>query len=227
MNGTTESDRGDVAPGVDATERINALQKRTRKRSGSSVQAQRWSRLLHVYLSMIAFAVVLFFAITGVTLNHPEWTLGSGPSRTTRTGTLPAGAIKDGAVDWFTVSEYLRSDEDVRGTVADKREDDLEASIVFKGPAYEADATIRLADRTYSLTEEKQGFLALMNDLHKGRDTGSSWRWLIDASGVFLAFVSVTGLVLQFFLRKRRRSAFVSIAIGTVAMLALIAVAIR
>jgi uncharacterized protein len=221
----------DVRPDDDADalikRRVGALRDRTRRRSGSSVQAQRWSRLLHVYLSMIAFAVVLFFAITGVTLNHPEWTLGFGPTRTIRTGTLPAAAVQNGTVDWFTVSEYLRSAEDVRGSVADTRADDLEASIVFKGPAYEADATVRLADRSYTLTVESQGFLALVNDLHKGRDTRSSWRWLIDASGGFLAFVSFTGLTLQFFLRKRRRSAFVSAAIGTVVMVALIVVAIQ
>lgn len=197
------------------------------ERRRSTVSAQRWSRLLHVYLSMIAFAVVLFFAITGVTLNHPEWTLGSGPSRTTRTGTLPAASVDNGTVDWFTVSEYLRTKEAVRGSVADKRADDLDGSIVFKGPAYEADAAFRLADLSYTLTVESQGFLAVMNDLHKGRDTRSSWRWLIDASGVFLAFVSLTGLTLQFFLRKRRRSAFVSAAVGSVVMVVLIIVAIR
>ena len=30
-------------------------------------------RWLHVYLSMVSFAVLLFFAVTGFTLNHPTW----------------------------------------------------------------------------------------------------------------------------------------------------------
>lgn len=33
-------------------------------------------RWLHVYVSMLSFLTILFFAITGITLNHPEWTLG-------------------------------------------------------------------------------------------------------------------------------------------------------
>ena len=162
-----------------------SVDQRRRTRSASSAKAQRWSRLLHVYLSMIAFAVVLFFALTGITLNHPEWTFGTSPTRTTKVGTLPSTAVRNGVVDWFTVSEYLRSKDDVRGSVNDKRADDLEGSIVFKGPAYEADATFRLADRSYTLTTESQGFVGLMNDLHKGRDTRSSWKWLIDVSGGF------------------------------------------
>ncbi len=40
-------------------------------------ETHRWARLIHVYTSMIALLVVLFFAVTGLTLNHPEWTFGS------------------------------------------------------------------------------------------------------------------------------------------------------
>ena len=33
-------------------------------------QGARW---LHIYGSMASFAVVLFFAVTGLTLNHQDW----------------------------------------------------------------------------------------------------------------------------------------------------------
>ena len=32
-----------------------------------------WARWLHIYLSMVTFAILLFFAVTGLTVNHPEW----------------------------------------------------------------------------------------------------------------------------------------------------------
>jgi hypothetical protein len=32
--------------------------------------ALRW---LHIYTSMVSLVAVLFFALTGVTLNHPDW----------------------------------------------------------------------------------------------------------------------------------------------------------
>ena len=32
-----------------------------------------WSRWAHIYLSMFGLAVILFFSVTGLTLNHPDW----------------------------------------------------------------------------------------------------------------------------------------------------------
>ncbi len=66
-----------------------------------------------------------------------------------------------------------------------------------------------------------------MNDLHKGRDTGSSWKWLIDASAVVLIVISLTGIVLQLVLRKRRRSAFVTAGVGSVLFLIAVWLTIR
>ena len=40
------------------------------------------------------------------------------------------------------------------------------------------------------------GFIAMLNDLHKARDTGVLWRWLLDISSVLLVFFSLAGLVL-------------------------------
>lgn len=40
------------------------------------------------------------------------------------------------------------------------------------------------------------GFGAVINDLHKGRDSGDTWQWLIDISAVLLAFVSLTGYLI-------------------------------
>jgi uncharacterized protein len=92
--------------------------------------------------------------------------------------------------------------------------DVTDGSITFKGPAYQADAFFA-EDGSYELTVETQGLMAVLNDLHKGRNTRSSWRWLIDGAGIVLAVVSLTGVVLQFFLRKRRRAAFASATVGT------------
>ena len=36
------------------------------------------SRWLHIYLSMASFAILLFFAVTGLTLNHGE-SFGASP----------------------------------------------------------------------------------------------------------------------------------------------------
>jgi hypothetical protein len=37
------------------------------------------------------------------------------------------------------------------------------------------------------------GFFAVLNDLHKGRDTGKAWGWMNDLSAVLMTLVSRPG----------------------------------
>lgn len=159
---------------------------------------------MHVYTSMVCLLLVLFFSVTGLTLNHPSWTLGGSGSRQTVSGTLPADFKSGDTVDWLRVAEFLRSSHGLRGQVSDHGENGGEGTISFRAPGYGADGFFDIGTGNYQLTVTSQGMLAVFNDLHKGRDTTSSWRWLIDLSAILLVVISLTGLTLQFFLRKRR-----------------------
>ncbi len=60
----------------------------------------KWARLVHVYVTLFGFVLLLFFAVTGFMLNHENWFL---PTQTT-TGKLPTellGTIpdRDGIID--------------------------------------------------------------------------------------------------------------------------------
>ena len=186
-------------------------------RFGAARGTQKWSRIVHAYASMISLLIVLFFSVTGLTLNHPTWTLGAGPSRSEVKGTLPAEWKTGEDIDWLVVSDYLRAEYSVRGDVVEKSFDAAQGAITYKGPGYQASAFINPDDATFELTTEAQGFLGVMNDLQKGRDTKASWNWLIDVSAIALIFISLSGLILQLVLRKRRRAT----VIGALVMIAL------
>ncbi|MCB1038367.1 MAG: PepSY-associated TM helix domain-containing protein, partial [Acidimicrobiales bacterium] len=62
----------------------------------------------------------------------------------------------------------------------------------------------------------------VMNDLHKGRDASSSWKWAIDLSGAILVLIALSGLLLQLVLKRRRRSAVIVASAGAVAAVVLI-----
>lgn len=64
---------------------------RTRRRGASP---QRWFRWAHSYTSMISLVIILFFGATGITLNHPTWTLAGHADSTKATGTLPSGSTR-------------------------------------------------------------------------------------------------------------------------------------
>ena len=157
---------------------------------------------------------VLFFAATGVTLNHPDWL--AGESTRELTGKLPATWKSAQGVDWLVVAEYLRSTNGVRGTVSEHNAEGGQGSITFKAPGYAADCFIELADGSYKLTESYQGTIGMLNDLHRGRDSGRAWTSLIDVAGVFLTFLSITGLGLLWYLKKVRLKGFATLIAGGV-----------
>ena len=165
---------------------------------------------------MLSFAILLFFAVTGLTLNHAEW-FDSQQRPALYHGTLnkdwvnapdPSGMAKDEIVNYF------RRTHRTKGALSDIHVDGDQCEVLFKGPGYEADATINRATGKYDLTVSPFSLVAVLNDLHKGRDTGAKWSAIIDFSAVLLTLVSLTGLTLIFFLNKRRFSGLLLVAVG-------------
>lgn len=174
------------------------------------------ARWLHIYLSMVSFAVVLFFSVTGLTLNHPDWFASSVKTRQNqgtvdRTLLQPSGASEP---DKRGLVQSLRTREHLHGSVDDVRVDDSEISFSYRAPGYSTDVTVDRQKGTYTLTEVNNGFVAVINDLHKGRDAGKVWGWLIDLSAILLVLVSLTGLVILWFVYKRRVSGLLIAAAG-------------
>ena len=175
-----------------------------------------WSRWLHIYLSMFSFIIVLFFSVTGLTLNHVDWFPESTVVSELK-GSVKAGwvSVADTAkIPKLDIVEQLRANHSIKGQLNDFRIDEEEISISFQGPGYTADFFVNRTDWKYELTETKMGIIAVINDLHKGRDTGKSWSWVIDFSAIFMIVISVTGLILLLFLKKKRTNGMLWLAIG-------------
>jgi hypothetical protein len=174
------------------------------------------TRWLHVYLSMVSFAIVLFFAATGLTLNHPDWF--SEHEKVTRyEGTMPVELLgkADGTEpDKLRIVERLRTAHGIHGAVKDVQTDDSQVTVSFEGPGYTADGFVDRSSGHYQLVETRSGFIAVMNDLHKGTSTGKVWPRVIDAAAILLILISLSGLVLIWFVYKRRTSGLVLAAIG-------------
>ena len=173
-------------------------------------------RWLHIYLSMISFAVVFFFAVTGLTLNHAD-RFGDQLHTVQEKGVMDPGwvNVKDtAAIRRLEIVEYLRATHHLRGALSDFRIDDEQVGVSFKGPGYAADAFISRATGKYDLTVTTAGFVGWINDLHKGRDTGHGWSVFIDVSAILLTLISLTGLILLLFLRRRRLAGLLVAAAG-------------
>jgi hypothetical protein len=174
-----------------------------------------WSRWLHTYLSMVSFTILLFFALTGITLNHQAAFTGEvKPHRFT--GTVDTALLRTPDAKKDELVAILRNRHGVKAALSDFRVDGDQVQVSFKGPGYAADGFIERATGKYELMESRLGFVAIVNDLHKGRDTGAAWAGVIDVSAGLMTLVSLTGLVLIFFLHKKLRAGLYALAIGTV-----------
>ena len=109
-------------------------------------------RWLHIYVSMFGLAAVLFFGVTGVTLNHPDWFFGEAEREVQAEGQVDlewlnvaprnvSDADKEKEPDPSTqvarleIVEHLRKTHGIRGALAEFRVNDRECMVSFKGPA--------------------------------------------------------------------------------------------
>jgi hypothetical protein len=179
-----------------------------------------WSRWIHIYLSMFSLVSLLFFAVTGLTLNHTEW-FEDMQTTSRMEGSMTGAWVAPGDssnVAKLEVVEYLRKVHHISGAVGEFAIDEEQCTISFNGPGYTADVFINRADGNYEVSETKTGIWGIMNDLHKGRDAGQGWSWLIDISAILMIIVSLSGLMMLFFLKKKRMAGLLMIVLGGLAV---------
>ena len=74
---------------------------------------------------------------------------------------------------------------------------------------------------TYTANTDAQGWVAGLNDLHRGQDAGPAWSVALDLAGYFLTLIALTGLGLLLYLKKIRVAALITLLAGSLAVLAL------
>ncbi len=195
---------------------MGELQSDSRQKVRRSVSAI--SRWLHIYLSMASFFILFFFAITGITLNHTEW-FEDQQKTTNVKGRLDADwvAVPDtNAIRKLEIVEWIRNKHHVAGAMSEFVIDEDQCTISFNGPGYTADVFVERQSGSYELSETRTGLFGILNDLHKGRDSGKVWKWVIDISAVLMVLVSFTGLMMLWFLKKKRVAGFLTVLGGAI-----------
>lgn len=182
-----------------------------------------WSRTIHVYLSIALLIVLVFFSITGITLNHAETMTGEPQTETTTLESLPELPRNDDGMiaDSPELAAWLRDEFNIRLEFATVNYDDPFLTINYDGPG-----RVALVEFDHDFNEVYAettdfGLVAVFNDLHKGRYTHIVWNALIDISGIILTIFSLAGFVLllpnKYRFRKVAKYSVIGIAISTVA----------
>lgn len=186
----------------------------------------RQSRAWHGYLSAFAFLALIFFALTGLLLNHPEW-IGSSGERPSKDFTVQLAApeiataqkAKDPA---RALGEAVSRKARLVGAFQSGELIDDQAMLRFEGPKGSSDVSVDLASGETEVTVTKARLIDTINELHRGKNAGQTWKTVIDASAILVLALSVIGYVLFFSLRFRLRTSLVLTGASLAVMLAII-----
>lgn len=155
---------------------------------------------------------MLLFAATGITLNHAA-SIPANPDVEQKVGHLSPSltrmlradpAVADAPMP-PAIAAAVRNQTGLNpgGRPAEWSDGDVYVALPRPG----GDAWVSVDRSNGKITAEitRQGWISLLNDLHKGRNTGLGWRLFIDAFAAACILFTGTGLLLlQFHARHRK-----------------------
>lgn len=204
------------AVSADAAEARARAKKRAQARARFLREVVRW----HWISAAICLIGMLLFAATGITLNHAG-DIKAEPKTITRDGALPAAllpALKTAEAGQgelpAATRRWLADEMDVKAPAGPVEWSPGEAYVALPGPG--SDGWVTLDTETGAVAYERtdRGWIAYLNDLHKGRNTGAAWSWFIDIFSVGCIVFCVTGLLLLQLHAHARKSTWPLVGLG-------------
>lgn len=191
-----------------------------------------WLKQLHQWhwiSAALSLVGMLLFAITGITLNHAGQ-IEAEPKVVSRKATLPPDLLavlakgpEEGKRPLPVQLEPFLDEAvgaDVAGREGEWSPDEVYVALARPG----GDAWVAIDRETGAVEHEKttRGAISLLNDLHKGRNTGKAWSWFIDIFAAACVIFTVTGLILLQFHARARPLTWPLVGLGLVAPVLLV-----
>lgn len=177
-------------------------------------------RQWHWISSAICLAALLLFSVTGITLNHAHQ-IESRAKVTEIEATLPAplqahlqrrppedGSLPAELAGWLEQTLPIK----LAGTTPEW--DGGELYMGFPRPGGDAWLSLDLDSGELLFEDSDRGWIAYLNDLHKGRHTSVAWSWFIDLTAVACLLFALTGLILLYRQASHRRSTWPLTTLG-------------
>ena len=203
-----------------------AAQAKPPKAPKTALNATRsfWLKQLHQWhwisaaLSLIG---LLLFAVTGVTLNHAAQ-ISARPVTVEQTGTLPVpllarlaefpaettDPVPDSVARWASETFSVQ----IAGRPTETTPEEIYVALTEPG----GDGWLTIDRTTGEALRERttRGWVAYINDLHKGRNTGVVWYWFIDVFAAACIVFAVTGFGLTWLHARQRPSTWPLLGLG-------------
>jgi uncharacterized protein len=190
----------------------------------------RQCRLWHGYLSAFAFAALLFFAATGVVLNHPNWfaqvELRRPPVRLKLTA-AQLRELHDAPAPARMLTKIIGQQTPLYGEYQAGETEVNQIFVRLGGPSGASVIRANLRDGSIVVVSERATIIGVLNALHRGGQAGTAWRALIDVAGGVLIVVSLVGYTIFFSMSTRLTTALLITGATVLGMVMLCVVAVR
>jgi uncharacterized protein len=192
---------------------------RKKRRAFLMKQLYQW----HWISSGVCLIGMILFALTGITLNHAGQ-IESKPRIVAREAKLPPSMTAD-LKNYPPVAKVMLPAnigswlKDEIGIHVDGRETEWSAKEIYVSlprPGGDAWLSIDRADGAIAYESTDRGWIAYLNDLHKGRHTGAAWSLFIDVFAIAALVFCVTGLFLLQLHSARRPATWPIVGLGLV-----------
>ncbi|WP_396588678.1 PepSY-associated TM helix domain-containing protein [Bermanella sp. R86510] len=164
----------------------------------------------HWVSSAIALCGIVLFSITGITLNHsadiPAQTRLTTIEQQLPTELVDALINADSSVLPNDVEAWLQSEHGITLQDASMEWSEYEIYASSQSPGADAWLSIELPQGFLIYEHTDRGWIAYLNDLHKGRHTGAAWNWYIDILALACLVFSLTGFVVLCIHAKERHA---------------------
>ena len=198
---------------------VHLQQQKKKKKTFWLKQLHSW----HWISSAISLIGLLLFAFTGITLNHAA-DVEASPQTVEKSATLPAPLLKQVAPDNrpdskkplpAPIATWVEKEIGARAAgEAEWSADEIYLALPRPG----GDGWVSIDRQSGAVTSEStsRGWISYLNDLHKGRNTGTVWKWFIDIFAVACFVFAMTGLLLLQLHAAKRPSTWPIVGAGLI-----------
>lgn len=182
----------------------------------------RYIRLIHIYSSIPVLLLMVFFAVTGFYLNHPEFEPG-GVTRSQHQFILPGWAIQDqrenkeSALNALKLLDWLDKKHNIHGVDFSVEREDVDNVLLFDLSGPNGSAVIEIAfDQGFAFVDQRElSVLASLNNLHRAKHVTGLWRYLSDFSALCMLVFCLSGAWLIAINRLQRRNTSIAFILGS------------
>ena len=183
-----------------------------------------WLKQLHSWhwiSAAISLVGMILFAVTGITLNHAAQ-IPAEPVTVEQAATLPQpllerlSAFPEETTDPAPEAVARWASQALRVEIAGKPTETTPEEVYVALPTPGGDGWLTIDRATGEAFHEKttRGWIAYLNDLHKGRNAGTVWFWFIDVFAVACVIFALTGLGLMWLHARGRPSTWPLVGLG-------------